>query len=267
MCTLWTFLRILAVQPLLLLLATGQLDSHEWRWFKPSITAQVREIQQKEAADLLSEFCQSEVESIKAELHCSVRSLGSAFSDIVDATFQPQGVILGHFLGPQSDDAVISGWSRETHPERWGGTLLLTRRGGKWVPLWYKSALITHSCQKVLLPDGREILLCEDEDGGMGHQFHYLYSVDLERPAELKDSLLAEAESFSDGCQVQRQEMEPTRWTQSNKSLFVVVRTSEFQRVSTEPTCYGFPNRKQPPAVLTMQFAVTEEGLRKIAGR
>jgi len=247
-------------------LASGRLYSHEWRWFKPSLTSQVRVLQSQEAAALLMEFCQ-EWKSVKGVgLECAARSRGPAFSDITDARFHPQGVVFGHFLGPKSEDADVSGFSSEGHPSRWGGTLLLSRRDGKWVPQWYKSALITHSCQKVTLPDGREILLCEDEDGGMGHELHYLYSVDLAHPAEFKDSVLAKAESIDDGCQVQLQGLDRVRWTEGEKSFSVNVRTLAFHSLATEPTCLGFPIRKRPPAILTMRFAVTEEGLRKVEG-
>jgi len=47
--------------------------------------------------------------------------------------------------------------------------------GARWV---------VDSCEKVALPDHREILLCEYEDGGMGHAFHYLYTVDFEHPSD-----------------------------------------------------------------------------------
>jgi hypothetical protein len=39
----------------------------------------------------------------------AARKLGRAFSDIVDATFHPEGIIYGHFLSATSEDAVVSG--------------------------------------------------------------------------------------------------------------------------------------------------------------
>ena len=75
-------------------------------------------------------------------------------------------VLYGHFLGPSSDDAALSGWGGETHPDSWGGTLLLTKKSGEWVPVWYKHAIITRYCRKIEAPTGRDVLLCEEVDGG-----------------------------------------------------------------------------------------------------
>jgi hypothetical protein len=47
------------------------------------------------------------------------------------------GARYGHFLSPTSDDAVIYA-AGESHPTFWGGTLLLTKRGSEWAPIWYK---------------------------------------------------------------------------------------------------------------------------------
>jgi hypothetical protein len=170
--------------------------------------------------------------------------------------------VFGHFLGPESDDAAVSGSSAESHPERWGGTLLLSKRGGVWVPVWYRSALIIDSCEKVTLPSRREMLLCEDEDGGMGHALHYLYTVDFEHPVDLQKSLLAKADSFKDDCVDQKQLLKGFRWESDRREFSVEVDTTEWQRLSTEPYCANYPNRR--PASLRLTFSVTPEGLRKL---
>lgn len=251
----WAFLIVLFVVPVV------RLDSHEWRWFKPSLKSQVQKLAAPEASRLLQDFCNAEIKPVAGiGLTCSVHVSGSAFADIVDSEFHPEGAIFGHFLGPDSDDATVSGWSAETHPRHWGGTLLLTKQNAKWIPQWYKSALIVHSCEKMATPEKREILLCEDEDGGMGHQLHYLYAVDLKHPADLSENLLAEAESFSDGCIVQQQVMDPVHWTDQNKAFSVVIRTTEWRRLSTAP-CNGIV-AKRPPASLHFQFVAADDGVR-----
>ena len=82
------------------------------------------------------------------------------------------------------------------------GTLLLTKRDGSWKPLWYGSAVVTHSFRKVATPSGRQILLCEAEDAGMGHVLHYVFSVDLTVPVDARKSLLAVADSYTSSCKV-----------------------------------------------------------------
>lgn len=105
-------------------------------------------------------------------------------------------VIYGHFLGPSSDDAALAGWDGETHPEFWGGTLLLTKRNGEWQPVWYKHAIITRYCQRVKASTGRDVLLCEEEDGGMGHSYHILYIVDFTAPKSPWDAAVLKSDSY-----------------------------------------------------------------------
>jgi len=193
---------------------------------------------------------------------CTTRRLGPDFSDIVDRTFHPKRVIFGHFLAPDSDDAGVSGSSTEGHPARWGGTLLLNKRDGAWVPIWYRSALIIDSCEKVALPSRREMLLCEDEDSGMGHALHYLYAVDLGHPSDLKHSLLARTDSFEDQCDSQKQLLRGFCWRVDRQEFSVDIDSTEWNRVSTEPYCADYPKRR--PATIRLTFAVTSQGLRRV---
>ncbi len=234
-----------------------------WRWFKPSLKSQVQNLQADEANRLLQAFCNTETRFLAGiGLTCSVRPLGSAFTDITDNAFHPDGVIFGHFLRPDSEDAAVSGWSAETHPNRWGGTLLLTRQGAKWIPRWYQSALIVHSCEKIMTPEKREILLCEDEDGGMGHQLHYLYSVDLKRVAASRQNPLAHAESFNEGCAEQTQVMDLIHWTEDRTGFSVVLRTTNWRRDSSAE-CTGM-SPKRAPARVELWFGVWNGGVRPL---
>jgi hypothetical protein len=113
-------------------------------------------------------------------------------------------VIYGHFLSPSSDDAALAGWGGETHPAFWGGTLLLTKRNGEWQPVWYLHAIITRYCQKLTASTGRDILLCEEEDGGMGHSYHILYVVDFTSPKSPWDSAVFTADSYLLMCREQQ---------------------------------------------------------------
>ena len=57
----------------------------------------------------------------------------------------------------------------ENHPALRGGTLLPTKDRGGWKPVWYKPGVITRHCRRVFLSTGRQILFCEETDGGMGY--------------------------------------------------------------------------------------------------
>jgi hypothetical protein len=221
-----------------------------------------------EADELLSGFCATKVRTVaKIGLECTTRDLGKAFRDIVDNTFHPESVTYGNFLGPESEDAAVNGWSAEHHPEFWRGTLLLTKRNGRWAAVWYRSSIITHSCRKLLKPDKRQVLLCEEEDGGMGHRLHYLYSVDLKPPRDIRDAPLFAADFFESSCIVHRQRIVAADWDQATQMLSVRTSVPEWRRVSRE-TCAGDP----PPGTGrpqsgTIMFELTDDGFRRAPRR
>lgn len=121
--------------------------------------------------------------------------------------WEADGVLFGHFLSPTSEDAVIPCVDCETHPALWGGSLLLTKQHGGWEPVWYRAGVVTRHCRKVSLETGRQILFCEEPDGGMGHSLHGLYLVDFTKPKFAWDSLVLLADTYGsymlEGVQVQ----------------------------------------------------------------
>ena len=58
--------------------------------------------------------------------------------------------------------------------------------------------MITRHCRRVSLATGRQILLCEETDGGMGHSIHGLYTVDFTKPKFAWDRVVLMADSSSD---------------------------------------------------------------------
>lgn len=116
-----------------------------------------------------------------------------------NVAWQADGVLFGHFLSASSEDAIVSGSGAETHPYLWGSTLLLTKSRGVWKPVWYKMGVITRHCRRTPSGDGREILFCEDSDGGMWHAFHMLFAVDLLRPKHAWESVVLVADTYASG--------------------------------------------------------------------
>jgi hypothetical protein len=254
----------------LLCLSPDQGNCRERRWIKPVFESEVRSLSRAEADLLLSDFCGNKLlVDPGLGLTCSTRTLPTAaFADIMDNSFHPEGVIYGHFLSDTSDDAVVNGSSFETHPALWGGTLLLTRTDGVWHPLWYKSSVITRFCRKLLTPSGRHILLCEEEDAGMGAQVHYLYALDLKKPADLRDSPLATTRSFNDGCTRITQVIRRIGWDADKRRLRVWIATPEWS-YSSSPVCEGnlLDHEKRPPGLSVLTFDLSDSGFHRVAPR
>jgi len=239
----------------LLVLAAASLECQEWSSYTPSLKSQVVSLGRVEAASLLGDFCVSVTDGKDPGLTCKTRS----FADLGDNEFHPKGVIFGHFLDSGLEGAVISGSSYEGHAEHFGGTLLLTQEKGTWKPIWYKPGLITRSCEKAQRPDARDILLCEFEDGGMGHRYHALNVIDL-RKLSTAAAPLVSADSFeSDFCVAQHQTMGAVQWGTGRRTFSVLVRTPLWERLP-DGTCGPHPP-KRPQRSVRMEFEVTNDGV------
>ena len=232
----------------------------EWRYYSPSLHSQTQKLERADADLLLASVCLGQVRVEPSGLTCATRRLGPKF-EITDRALHLEAVILGHFLGPDSDEAVVAASSAEGHAGRWGGTLLLHKEGSAWTPIWYRGGLITENCEKIALPDHREVLLCEDEDSGMGHALHDLYAVDLERPSDLPQGLLVRADSFTDQCGTQKQSLGQVEWSPDRLAFSIDVETPVWES-SREPYCRGLGER--PSGHLRVKFAIMNDGLRKV---
>jgi hypothetical protein len=254
----------LALLSSLLALRAVDLYRNEWRHTAPVIPSEALKLSASEADELLEAFCATKIRAVaKIGLECTTRNLGPRFRGIVDNRFTPESVIYGNFLGPEGEDAAVSGWSAEHHPELWRGTLMLTKRQGRWTPVWYKSSVITHSCRKLSRPDKRQILLCEEEDGGMGHRLHYLYSVDLTSPKDIREGPLFAADSFESSCVVHLQRIVTAEWDQAAFVLGVKTATPTWRTVLPD-ICPGDPEHgSSRPHNGTIRFALTDSGFRR----
>ena len=81
--------------------------------------------------------------------------------------------------GVSAEQYALQVLEEDLTPEWLPIALLLTKKYGKWEPVWYKAGVVTRHCRRVLLATARQILFCEETDGGMGHSFHGLYVVDF----------------------------------------------------------------------------------------
>ncbi len=92
--------------------------------------------------------------------------------------WEVRAIFLGHFLSPVSQDALISGFGCESHAEGLGGRVLLTKDGTAWRRVRYITGLYADDCKQLPGSDGRDRLVCGNQDGGQGHMFSGLYVLD-----------------------------------------------------------------------------------------
>jgi hypothetical protein len=91
-------------------------------------------------------------------------------------------VMLGHFLSPTSNDAVLFMQGCEAGNKNFGGTILLSQGFQGWAIVWYKAGVETSQCHKVPLQTAREILVCIGTTGVAGSLVTELYVEDLLNP-------------------------------------------------------------------------------------
>ena len=139
------------------------------------------------------------------------------------------GVIFGHFLAADSEDAVVSGSRHEGHDFHWGGTLLMTNRDGAWKPLWYRSAIITRHCMTVPTSRGRQLLVCELGTGGMGHAQHAIFSLDLQEGQPVQELLIG-TDTFDTIQARQTQTVERVEWVATAGAPFLRIHLRHARR-------------------------------------
>jgi len=197
---------VLVVATLLLTLACRAYAADALR---PTFSSEVLAREPNIVLPLLKIVCGEGLRMVTAKGEKALGCGDGSMEEILESRFRPRrydwmpyvlwqadGVLFGHFLSQASEDALIS-CNCETHPELWGGTLLLTKQSGEWEPVWYKPGVIIRHCRRVSLTAGRQILFCEETDGGMGHSIHGLYTVDLTKPKFAWRSVILMADTYS----------------------------------------------------------------------
>ncbi len=147
---------------------------------KPVFPDDTQDPKQAGGAELLEAVCPGHVVAgkyIECKIVCPT---DIAFDNESDWTLG--AVVRGHFLSPTSDDAALSMEGCEPHSYNFGGTILFTRKSGKWTKLWYKGGVPTETCHRGKLQGGREILVCLGQFGGQGAESTELYVEDLVAP-------------------------------------------------------------------------------------
>ncbi len=103
------------------------------------------------------------------------------------ATFILQTVTHGSFTAPGVEEAVASFDGCESHATGLGGSILFRKKHGSWAMVDYTQGLLTSACQIYRLKTGRDLLLCDEKDFGMGTASHWIFVCDFSKKATLSD--------------------------------------------------------------------------------
>ncbi len=151
------------------------------------------------AAGLLEAVCPgSVIVGDKVTCRDACRTLPGFNQDTAD--WEIVGVLRGHFLAGDSEDAVLAQEGCLDHASHWGGSILLTKRTGIWKQVWFKSGLITKNCHKVSASDGRDLLVCELEDWHQSFGEQDLAVIDLKSPKGNDDAMIFRATDSVKAC-------------------------------------------------------------------
>lgn len=164
-----TLLRSMQILPLLAAIAfVGHLCLAQvpvWKSPSPSPA---------QAATLLQSICPRSAQPADSKTPGSLPGCKSCPDFTTDGALQPglaihdffgiQTIIRGSFTAPGAVEAVASFEGCEPHAENFGGSILLTKSGDSWSMVRYMQALITTECRDYRLENGRDLLLCEEED-------------------------------------------------------------------------------------------------------
>ncbi len=100
-------------------------------------------------------------------------------------------ITFGHYLGPASEDAFVSGFGCEPHSNGMSGAYLFTKEGSSWRKVWYGAGENASDCKKLTGSDGRDLLVCEGADMHQGVGDWFLYLLDAgQDPSKREDNTL-----------------------------------------------------------------------------
>jgi len=111
---------------------------------------------------------------------------------------------LGHFISPQSEDAILSIDGCLPHvagPP--GDALLMSRKAGKWKKVTYAMTLQTYECRKIRMSDRRDGLLCAGGDGHQGSGAEWFQSI-VERGGNLEYSRFLVLQGNTTACSMEQ---------------------------------------------------------------
>jgi hypothetical protein len=101
------------------------------------------------------------------------------------SVFNLQTVTYGSFTASGVDEAVASFYDCESHATGLGGSILFRKKHGSWAMVDYKQGLLTSACHIYRLKTGRDLLLCDEKDFGMGTASHWIFVCDFSKKATL----------------------------------------------------------------------------------
>ena len=222
--------------------------------FQPTFASEVNKPEESLILPLLKSACGDGVRTVTAKgqkaLGCGDGSMDEILSSrkgqrrypwMPYVLWEADGVIFGHFLSPTSEDAAVNCFACDGHAELYGGTVLLTKKSGEWEPVWYKAGIITRHCRRVSLATGRQILFCDETDGGMGHSIHGLYTVDFTNPKFAWHSVVLMADSYSGAMLggVQKQSIERVAFEDAHGGGVLVRVYVQHGRIKLRPDYEG----------------------------
>ncbi|MGO4879516.1 MAG: hypothetical protein ACLP59_01685 [Bryobacteraceae bacterium] len=93
-------------------------------------------------------------------------------------TWDLRSIIFGHFLSPQSNDALVAGTGCEDHAHLMSGSYLFVKEDARWRKHWYTPGANANDCKKLTANDGRDLLVCHADDMHQGVADEFLYLMD-----------------------------------------------------------------------------------------
>lgn len=121
---------------------------------------------------------------------CAVCPEGTAFAPPASTqTWGLKAIILGHFLTPASEDALVSGMDCEPHADGMSGSFLFTRERSTWHKVRYEAGVNAWDCKKLTGSDGRDRLVCAAGDMHQGFIDEFVYLLDPGRDPATVDPM------------------------------------------------------------------------------
>lgn len=110
------------------------------------------------------------------------------------------GSAIGHFTSAHDENLILDGAGCDSHASNWGGSYIFSIISDAPQLLKYDKGLHINRCREFYHPDGREFLVCQDNNSGQGEEDSTVFLAQFDAAGNAIQTNILSAEDTKGTC-------------------------------------------------------------------